>query len=257
MRPLSVVVMLFCLAVPPGGAQAYLWDVRRLSATREMLEDLLRRLELMADSGGLSARDRAESGRTAAAVRTRLVEGDFTVGERIVLSVEGEPQLSDTFRVEPGPRLALPVVGDISLRGVLRVELEPYLRRELGRFVRDPVVRARSLIPLSILGEVPRPGYYNFPPEYPLTDVLMAAGGPTMNARLPSVRIERGEARVWEGAVLRQALEAGRTLGELGVQAGDRVVVPRRRVLTYRSLRTFTVLLSIPAAVYGLTRVFR
>lgn len=258
MRPLSAVVVLFCLAVSAAGAQETdEWDVRRLSATREMLEDLLHRLEGRAESEALNADNRAQSRRAAAVVRTRLVEGDFKVGERIQLSVEGEPQLSDTFRVEPGPRLALPLVGDISLRGVLRVEIEPHLRRELGCFVRDPVIRARALIPLSIMGEVGRPGYYTLPAEYPLTDVLMAAGGPTTAARLPSIRIERGEERVWEGAVLQQALEAGRTLGELGVQAGDRVVVPRRRAgLSYSSVRTLTLLLSIPAAVYGLTRVF-
>ncbi|MGD2046543.1 MAG: hypothetical protein PVH96_10000, partial [Gemmatimonadota bacterium] len=54
----------------------------------------------------------------AEAIRGRLTDGDFRVGDRIALSVQGEPSLPDTIPVQPGPMIALPLFGEISLHGV-------------------------------------------------------------------------------------------------------------------------------------------
>src|SRR6267378_7914578 len=87
----------------------------------------------------------------------------FQVGDRILLHVQGDSALSDTFTVVAGPALRLPAIGEISLAGVRRSDLEAHLTRELGRFLKDPVVQARALIRVSVLGEVVRPGYYAVP----------------------------------------------------------------------------------------------
>src|SRR5207249_6695292 len=89
----------------------------------------------------------------------------FQAGDRILLHVEGDSALSDTFTVVAGPALRLPEIGEISLAGVPRANLEAHLTRELGRFIKDPVVQARALIRVSVLGEVTRPGYYAVPVE--------------------------------------------------------------------------------------------
>src|SRR5438132_5082586 len=83
----------------------------------------------------------------------------FQVGDRILLHVEGDSTLSDTFTVVTGPALRLPAIGEISLAGVRRADLEAHLTRELGRYINSPVVQARALIRLSVLGEVTRPGF--------------------------------------------------------------------------------------------------
>src|SRR5919108_6097734 len=62
----------------------------------------------------------------------------FQVGDRILLHVEGDSALSDTFTVVAGPALRLPNIGDISLAGVPRADLQSHLTRELGRFIKDP-----------------------------------------------------------------------------------------------------------------------
>src|SRR5437868_11035994 len=76
---------------------------------------------------------------TAAQSTTTL----FQAGDRILLSVEGDSALSDTFTVVAGPALRLPNIGDISLASVPRAQLQPYLARELGRYIHDAVVTAR------------------------------------------------------------------------------------------------------------------
>src|SRR3982750_1692753 len=59
----------------------------------------------------------------------------FQVGDRILLSVEGDSALSDTFTVVAGPAIRLPYIGDISLTDVPRTQVESYLARELGRYI--------------------------------------------------------------------------------------------------------------------------
>src|SRR5206468_1006571 len=61
-----------------------------------------------------------------------------------------EQQLTDTFTVGSQQEVTLPVVGVVSLRGVLRTELQPRLTDEIARCVRDPVVHAHALVGLSV-----------------------------------------------------------------------------------------------------------
>src|SRR6058998_3715231 len=126
----------------------------------------------------------------------------FQVGDRILLHVEGDSALSDTFTVVAGPALRLPIIGEIALAGVRRTDLEAHLTRELGRYIKDPVVQARALIRVSVVGEVTRPGYYAVPSDLVLADALMVAGGATKDARVDRLRILRGNASLWSGNAL-------------------------------------------------------
>lgn len=153
----------------------------------------------------------------------------FQIGDRILLSVEGDSVLSDTFTVVAGPALRLPKIGDISLANVPRSGLEPYLTRELGRYINDPVVTARALIRISVMGEVVRPGFYAVPVDLVLPDALMLAGGATSEARLEKLQIVRGNSAVVTSTALQTAIARGATLDQLGIRAGDRIEVPRGR----------------------------
>ncbi|PYP11794.1 MAG: hypothetical protein DMD59_01875 [Gemmatimonadetes bacterium] len=152
----------------------------------------------------------------------------FQVGDRILLHVEGDSALSDTFSVVAGPALRLPNIGEIPLAGVSRNDLEAHLTRELGRYIKDPVVQARALIRVSVVGEVSRPGFYAVPVDLVLPDALMLAGGATQAARVDQLSILRGNASLWSGSDLQAAIARGATLDELGVRAGDRIQVPGR-----------------------------
>lgn len=162
----------------------------------------------------------------AAAAQSNAVT-PLQVGDRILLAVEGDSALSDTFTVVAGPALRLPNIGDISLANVPRSELEAYLTRELGRFINDPVVTARALIRISVMGEITRPGFYAMPVDLVLPDALMVAGGATQEARLDKLQILRGNSALWGSTALQSAIARGATLDELGIRAGDRIDVPR------------------------------
>lgn len=228
----GVVINLLLLAVAltpatPGWAQASIDTepgsaVRTRSELQELAEVYQRTLESPAYSESMKSRTRT----LLARVRQRLEEGDFRLGDRIAIVVQGEPELSDTVTVQSGPRITLPILGDISLRGVLRSEVEEHLTEEVGRFLREPVVRASALMRVSVLGGVGSPGFYIVPAEMLLSETIMVAGGPAQSSGLDGIRIERGADVVMEGREVSEAIREGMTLDQLNLQAGDQVVVP-------------------------------
>jgi hypothetical protein len=215
-------------------------------ATRATLEQDLRAAE--------GRKDRKAGVDEARLIRARLDSGDFRPGDRILLIVEGERELSDTFTVGMGAELTLPQIGVVPLAGVLRAELPGRLTPVLGRYLRAPVVRVRSLIRVSVEGEVNHPGFYALAPETPLMDALTAAGGLTREAWLEKARVEREGVIMLRGRKLDTAVRSGRTLDALNLRAGDRLFIPRRNDFE-RTARIAGILLSIPIAIYALTQI--
>ncbi len=225
--------ILFLALVLPGFLGAQLppgWDASEFQMTRSALEELLARYESVASSPGYSGGVKDDARRSAALIRARLEEGDFRVGDRIVVRLEGAPEgvLPDTLVVVAGSALSIPGMGRISLKGVLRSELQEHLTTEIGRFVRDPQLSARSLIRLSVQGAVGSPGFYVFPSEMLLSDVLMQAGGPSPRADLEDLRVRRGNLDLMDGTEVQTALDEGRSLDQLGLQAGDEITVSEK-----------------------------
>src|ERR1041384_843114 len=255
----SLPVLLAALLVSPVLASAQLadpWDPGRALASRADLQDLLHRLRWTADSSAHSPVMREQARRQAALVRARLDSGDFQVGDRVYLMVENEPTLKDTFNVDNGRVIALPDIGPVTLRGVLRSELEANLTSSIGKFLRRPVVHSQSLLPITVLGDVARPGFYMVPGDQPLPGARTLAGGPTRDANPSAMSIVRGGLTVWEGEVLQRALTGGTTLDELGVHSGDRIIVPHRKSLNYGSAQTLAIVMSLPLTIFSIVRTF-
>lgn len=179
----------------------------------------------------------------------------FRPGDRVLLSVDGERTLSDTFTVVTGPAIVLPAIGTVSLAGIHRGDITPYLATTLGRYLRHPVVHARALLRVEVVGEVLRPGFYAMPTDALLSDAMMEAGGLTRDAKFASLSIARQDSVIWEGDRLQSAIVHGRTLDELGLQSGDALIVPRRHD-PESTARIVGILVTLPVAVYGITRLF-
>ena len=234
--------------VPPG------WDASAFQMTRSELEELLARYESVLESPGYSQALREDAAQSAELIRARLEEGDFRVGDRIVVRLEGTRAgaIPDTLLVEEGPALDIPNLGLIPLEGVLRSELQEHLTQEFGRYIRDPTLTAQSLIRLSVQGAVGQPGFYVFPSEMLLSDVLMRAGGPGPTSDLEDIRIRRGPTELMTGPEVQSALDDGRSLDQLGLQAGDELTVPAEpeqswwpQVIRWGVVITSTILLGI------------
>jgi polysaccharide export outer membrane protein len=185
-----------------------------------------------------------------------LLGSAFQVGDRVSIRVEGDSVLTTMYTVGPGPALVLPEIGVIALRGVRRTDVEPYLKQQLGRYLKDPVVHAKVLLRLSVIGEVEHPGFYSVAADAALEDALMQAGGPTRDAKVMAMRVDRAGKAVLEGDSLQLALAHGLTADQVGLRDGDRFVLPR---LAHRdpesTWRILGILVTLPVAIYGITRI--
>ena len=226
-RSLIIIIAAVVLAAPVGGqAQtAVSADRGRAHATREELQELLARHELAAKSGAYSAQLRARARYEGTLIKQRLEQGDFQVGDRIAIAVDAEPTLSDTVIVAPDLSVQLSTGERISLKNVLRSEVQPRIAEAVGRVVKNPVVHTESFMRIGITGAVGSQGYFVVKSEALLSDVLMTSGGISQAADLSKIRVERDRKTIWEGEPLQQALAEGRTLDQLSLRAGDMLVV--------------------------------
>jgi hypothetical protein len=256
---------LWCVATlgltSPVRAQQAAGGESPAAESRPELQQRLQLYDQAAASPAYSDSLRAQSRVAARTIRERLARGDFHVGDRIQLAVEGEATLTQTFVVGPDLTVYLPNIGDVPLTGVLRSELESYLRAQVGKILPNrPVVHVRSSMQILVSGAVGRPGFYAAPASALVSDVLTEAGGPVITARLDEIAIERHGRRLWSGSQVTQAIIQGRTLEALGVEPGDEIVVPQRGPswLTQVSapLGMLTALITLPFSVYTVTRVF-
>ncbi len=254
--------MVVCLGLSAGPSPA--WgqsaDLRLAQATREQIQTALAEAEQIVSSSGYSGRIKNAKRREIALLKSRIEDGDLQPGDQVILSVLGEPTLTATFVVAPGRLLALPGVGDISLKGVLRSEVPAYLTTELKKYVKDPTVHAQTTMRLSFLGGVGRPGFYQVPAEQLIGDAIMAAGGPA-GVDPSDTKIERNGQDVLTKESFRQAVIEGRTLDQLNLRAGDEVIVGGKRNMNPQGgtfLRTILPLVgAITSLTYLATRVIR
>jgi polysaccharide export outer membrane protein len=179
--------------------------------------------------------------------RASMSSGALRAGDRILLAVEGEPTLTDTFTVRPGPEIDLPLYGAIGLQGVRRDELQEDMTRKLAKFIKNPVVRARALVRVAILGEVNRPGFYSVPTDAMFSEVITAAGGPTHDADLKRLHVDRTGVVRDKGPSLQRALAGGETLAQRDVESGDEIVIPHVNDVEAH-LRIISLIVGIPLA---------
>jgi polysaccharide export outer membrane protein len=126
-------------------------------------------------------RDAAKSTAPAVADKT---SGKSIIGPDDILQIEvlhGE-ELSRTWRVNAEGEIRLPFVGMIKAGGMTVDELEITLTDKLAKYFNDPQVsvrlsEARSK-PVTVMGNVERPGTLQLEGRNTLFHVLNAAGGP-------------------------------------------------------------------------------
>lgn len=197
----------------PAAAQGY--EAMQPMATRADLTALADRLS----RGSESDRNKAS------VLRTRLREGDFQPGDRIGIVIDGAVTQSDTIPVMAGSKIVVKEIGEVSVAGVLRSELQAHLTKELARYIKEVRVRATPLVRLSVLGPVGKPGFFYMPSDIPLTEAIMRAGGPSGTANLNKTVIKRNSAELYDSRNTRTALNEGLTLDQLSLRDGDSIEV--------------------------------
>ena len=194
-------------------------------ATRAQLESLAVSSARLAADPTVDATTREASARAATQYRERLQSGDFRVGDRLALRLATPGAAAETLTVASGRSVTLPEVGDVSLDGVLRSELQPYLKAQLARVLRSPELHAEPLVRIGVLGEARLPGFVYVAGHSPLSDVIMAAGGPSANGDLSRAIVRRDGRTLMTRAAFARAVASGSTLDDLDIRAGDEILI--------------------------------
>lgn len=184
-------------------------------------------LERSAASPAYGARLRARARADLAQLQARLSAGDFAVGQRIFVRVDGAASVfNDTLTVLDSLILDIPGVRRVRLAGVLRSELEPMVLGEVRQVVLNARVNVRLLTRVAVLGAVTSPGFFAVPAETLLDQMLAFARGPAPTAAIERLRVVRGDTVLMQGQAVLAAIADGRTLEGLDLRDGDALVVP-------------------------------
>lgn len=207
-------------------------------ASREELTARIRQLQQQL-GGTAKADEKSKVQAEISAISARLAEGDFRVGDRIVVIITQNDVRMDSVAVRDSLKVSLGAFPDVSLHGVLRSELDSYLTTFVARYLLNSRVRAIALSRISVVGAVGRPGYYYAVPDRPLSELVALAGGPVPEAKIGELEVKRGDLVVLSKKSAQRVLDEGRTLEQLDIQSGDEVKVPAKRKIPWQTIIQF------------------
>ncbi|MGH7593039.1 MAG: polysaccharide biosynthesis/export family protein [Gemmatimonadales bacterium] len=200
--------------------------MQRPMITRAQLQASLAEIQQELGSRGYSEALRSTRRSEADAIQERLKNGDLRVGDVLVLQLAGEPTFNHPYTVTPAGTIVLPAGTEISLRGLLRSEVQDFLTQKLGSLIIRPNVQVALTVRLSLTGNIGKPCFScNVEPGEPLSDFLQAQGGPGQTVDLGRSNVKRGDRVVVDGAEFAEAIRNGRTIDELNLQGGDNIFV--------------------------------
>ncbi|MFH1230200.1 MAG: SLBB domain-containing protein [Planctomycetota bacterium] len=131
---------------------------------------------------------------------TPEIEHRIQPGDTLVITVLEHPDFSRERTISPQGILSLPRIGELKVTNLTLSELEKMLTEKFATYIKNPTVMVElqsTPIPkpqrITILGEVAKPGNYEFPKEQEvkLLFLLGAVGGYTTSADLETVRLFR------------------------------------------------------------------
>lgn len=161
--------------------------------------------------------------------------GDYRLGpgDGIFVGVQRFPDLSFQATLDIQGNIVLPLAGTLNLNGVTLNQARDTITRLYDQYVVNPEVSltltAQRPVEVTIVGEVPRPGFYPLPAPQ-LSVALVAAGGASTLADLRELRVTRSlpNGDVLERTVdLFTPLRLGQPIPDVRLQSGDVVSVPR------------------------------
>lgn len=149
----------------------------------------------------------APAGKTSEGGETQKIEKKIQIGDRLLIKIYPEDAFvkGGDMLVSSEGDITLPLLGKVKVEGMTVPQAERELVALLDKdYLVNPVVvieiTRREVIAgqeetLSILGQIQKPGVYNFPPDGKLTllQLLSLAGGFTDVANVKKIKIIRKE----------------------------------------------------------------
>ena len=107
-------------------------------------------------------------------------------GDKLRVVVYGQEGLTNTYAIDAGGSITMPLIGAVPARGRTPAGLAAEISAKLRNgYIRDPsvAVEIESYRPFFILGEVAAPGQYPYVPNMSVESAVAIAGGFSPRAR--------------------------------------------------------------------------
>ena len=118
-------------------------------------------------------------------------------GDRLRVVVYGQEGLTNTYAIDAGGSITMPLIGSVPARGRTTAGLAAAISTKLrAGFIREPsvAVEIEAYRPFFILGEVAAPGQYPYVPNMTIESAVAIAGGFSPRARRDSVTVTHTDA---------------------------------------------------------------
>lgn len=115
-------------------------------------------------------------------------------GDKLRIVVYGQEGLTNSYAVDAGGNITMPLIGAVVARGCTPAELAQAIAAKLrGGYIREPYVAAEveQYRPFFILGEVAAPGQYPYVPNLTAESAVAIAGGYTPRAKKTGFKLTR------------------------------------------------------------------
>jgi polysaccharide export outer membrane protein len=143
-------------------------------------------------------------------------------GDRLRVVVYGQEGLTNTYAIDAGGSITMPLIGSVPARGRTPAGLAADITAKLRNgFIREPsvAVEIEAYRPFFILGEVAAPGQYPYVPNMTVESAVAIAGGFSPRALRDRVTLTHSDA----SGSMRIAVPLGTALSP-----GDTVLVGER-----------------------------
>jgi polysaccharide export outer membrane protein len=118
-------------------------------------------------------------------------------GDKLRVVVYGQEGLTNTYAIDAGGSITMPLIGSVPARGRTTAGLAAQISAKLrAGFIRDPsvAVEIEAYRPFFILGEVAAPGQYPYVPNMTVESAVAIAGGFSPRARRDRVTVTHTDA---------------------------------------------------------------
>jgi polysaccharide export outer membrane protein len=160
----------------------------------------------------------------AAAPRAATYDAAYHLdaGDKLRVVVYGQEGLTNTYAIDAGGSITMPLIGPVPARGRTPAGLAAEISAKLRNgYIRDPsvAVEIESYRPFFILGEVAAPGQYPYVPNMTVESAVAIAGGFSPRALRDRVTVTHSD----NSGSYRAVVPLGTSIGP-----GDTVLVGER-----------------------------
>ena len=143
-------------------------------------------------------------------------------GDRLRIVIYGQEGLTNTYAIDAGGSITMPLIGAVRARGLTPAGLAAEITGKLRNgYIREPsvAVEIEAYRPFFILGEVAAPGQYPYVPNMSVESAVAIAGGFSPRAKRDRVTLTHTDA----GGSVRAVVPLGTP-----ISPGDTVFVGER-----------------------------